>query len=110
MSLRRRTGLAAAVITAVGAGLLSVPAAASAAPASIHSCTARFLVGSLGHKGAAITCQGGSNDYFRGTILCKRFDNGHTYRHYGPTVRAGHTSTVWCDYGAKVVQWSGIEV
>ncbi|WP_404816108.1 hypothetical protein [Streptomyces thermolineatus] len=106
MSVRRRIGLTAATITAVGAGLLGVPATASAAsvaPASLYNCTYKYVTGSLGHKGAAVTCQGGSNDYFRGVIDCKRFDNGYVYRHWGPIVRAGQTSTVWCDYNAKVV-------
>ncbi|MBP0451099.1 hypothetical protein J5Y04_16335 [Kitasatospora sp. RG8] len=102
MSVRKRVALTAAAIAGVAAGLLGAPAA-SAAPTSLYNCTTNYVEGSLGHKGAAITCRGGTNDYFFGSIDCKRFDNGYVYHHEGPIVRAGQTSTVWCDYNAKVI-------
>ncbi|NXY97529.1 hypothetical protein HYE82_24765 [Streptomyces sp. BR123] len=104
MSAQRRSALAAAAITAAGAGLLGMPATASAAPASLYNCTYGYVTGSLGHKGAAVTYKGGANDYFFGSIDCQRFDNGYVYHHEGPIVHAGQTSTAWCDYNAKVIR------
>ncbi|WP_158712291.1 hypothetical protein [Streptomyces sp. NRRL F-5135] len=100
--MRTKTLAVLVVVTAALAG--PAAATASAAPASLYNCTAKYVEGSLGHKGATVTCQGGANDYFFASIDCERFDNHYVYHHEGPVVRAGQTSTVWCDLNAKVIR------
>ncbi|MFE6870420.1 hypothetical protein ACFVFS_28190 [Kitasatospora sp. NPDC057692] len=104
MSRQPRIAAVAATLALAGASLVGVASQASATPApALYGCTYKNVQGSLGHLGAAVTCKGGSNDWFYGSIDCKRFDNGYVYHHVGPTVRAGQTSTVWCDLNAKVI-------
>ena len=107
MSARRRITRMVAIVTTVGAGLFGMTATASAAeiaPTALHSCTHEEVTGSLGREGASVTCKGGSNDYFRATIQCRGFDNGYLYMHRGPIVKAGQTSTAWCDHSAELIE------
>ncbi|MCX4681929.1 hypothetical protein OG413_42795 [Streptomyces sp. NBC_01433] len=77
-------------------------APSASASASALSCGYQLVSGNP-HKGAAITCTGGS---FTGIIDCKRTDTGAVYRHFGNRASSGGTSTVWCDVNAKVI-WAG---
>ncbi|MFD9421948.1 MULTISPECIES: hypothetical protein [unclassified Streptomyces] len=104
MSFQRRIAAGATTLALAGASLVGLAIPASAAPPTIQDCYHEYVQGSLGHLGAAVTCQGGSNDWFYGSVRCQRFDNGDQYDHHGPIVRAGQTSTAWCDYNAKVAE------
>ncbi|MFB7594854.1 hypothetical protein [Streptomyces sp. NPDC056160] len=105
MSLVRRVAVIAASAAVVAGGTLCAAAPASASPAAIWTCNApQYLTGSGGHAGVSLQCFGTSfNDSFNTAITCKRLDNGYEYRHDGPIVVTGHTSTVWCDLNARII-------
>ncbi|MFD9591167.1 hypothetical protein ACFWA9_00185 [Kitasatospora sp. NPDC059973] len=75
------------LITAATASTIVVGAAITLAPpasATITGCTQKYVTGSGGHRGAAITCKGDGRSRFQAAITCKRLDNGYEYRHDGP--------------------------
>ncbi|TGB16096.1 hypothetical protein [Streptomyces sp. MZ04] len=107
MSVRKRLAGGAAAVAIAGAGVVAAPATASAAPATVQGalCYANDVTGSLGHNGKSIYCEDMSQ-YFYGAILCHKVDgSNYNYWHYGPVVGPNGASTVWCDYGAVVIEW-----
>ncbi|MEU0355252.1 hypothetical protein [Streptomyces cyaneofuscatus] len=104
---QRAAGAIAALALAAGGLVVTATPSASASessPSAVLNCSYQRLTGNP-HKGAAVTCTGGS---FTGVVLCKRTDTGLTYRHFGNRVNSGGTSTVWCDVQAEVVSGYGI--
>ncbi|MFE7045987.1 hypothetical protein ACFU9X_43355 [Streptomyces atratus] len=99
--------IATTIATAIASvsGLLFAAAPASAAPTAIWTCNApQYMTGSGGHAGVSLQCFGTlMTDKFNTAATCKRWDNGYEYRHDGPIVVTGQTSTVWCDLGARIV-------
>jgi hypothetical protein len=91
-------------------GLIGLASPASAAPSgevSVQaSCTAQYITGSGTNKGANVRCTG-LGAFFTGFIDCNK--SGFVYRHFGNRVPNGGTSTVWCDLGAGVVGYGGIQ-
>jgi hypothetical protein len=108
MKANYATVLTASAIALGGLAALASPA--SAAPSgevSVQaSCTAQYITGSGGHKGANVRCTG-LGAYFTGLIDCDK--SGFVYRHFGNRVPNGGISTVWCDLNAKVVNYGGIQ-
>ncbi|MFD9737622.1 hypothetical protein [Umezawaea sp. NPDC059074] len=97
----KRAAVSIASLAVAACGMLAVVSPASAEPsaAASRSCSYHEFQGSGGHWGEDVTCTGG---WFKGTILCHRFDNGFEYWHYGPVSGSGGTSTVYCDLGAYI--------
>ncbi|MBP2479399.1 hypothetical protein JOF53_008271 [Crossiella equi] len=101
ISTAKRAVLSTVVTAAALGSVVFSGAQASAAPAAL-TCSAQYVTGSGGHRGAAVTCNGG---WFRGGIWCERNDNHYRYQHIGYAVASGRVSTVWCDLNAFVVSY-----
>ncbi|MER7968387.1 hypothetical protein ABTX35_05110 [Streptomyces sp. NPDC096080] len=118
MTFRGRIAGSIATAAVLGAGLLATAAPVTAAPAAgvasastvsaasapvsargLNCGSPRLLTGSAGHKGASVSCTGGS---FTASVVCDK--QGYRYTHFGNRAVSGGTSTVWCDLGAAVVQ------
>lgn len=101
MRLKRPCASALAALSLTG-GIL----AAGAAPASadVFNCTGSSRIGSAGHEGYAVTCEGNTpHERFRAEVYC--YDgspSGYAHTHYGNWVSAGHTSVAWCARGESV--------
>lgn len=102
MSIRSRVAAVATTVALVGAGMLGLASPASAgATGLICPSYPQLIDGSGGHKGARISCTGGS---FFLAIRCETLDaRKYRYWHYGNWAASGNTSTVWCDRYAKII-------
>ncbi|MBL1098343.1 hypothetical protein [Streptomyces coffeae] len=104
MSIRQCVATAAAALAFGAGGLLVTAGPASASTSAVYTCNPpTYMTGSGGHAGASLQCFGtSSNDLFNVAVTCRKPD-GYEYRHDGPIVRSGETSTVWCDLNARIV-------
>ncbi|MFF5715832.1 hypothetical protein [Streptomyces buecherae] len=102
MPVRSRIAAVTTSLALAGAGLLGLAAPASAGTSAlVCPSRAEYIDGSGGHKGARISCTGGS---FFLAIRCETLDASHyRYWHYGNWASSGGTSTVWCDLNAKII-------
>ncbi|MCX4851988.1 hypothetical protein [Streptomyces sp. NBC_00893] len=103
MSIRSRVAAVATSVALASAGMLGLASPASAgATALICPSYPQLIEGSGGHKGAKISCTGGSSFFL--AIRCETLDAAkYRYWHYGNWAASGGTSTTWCDLNAKVI-------
>ena len=94
------------IIASVAVLFLSSSGIAAFAPtasAVVSDCHHQRVVGSGGHHGAKVWCNGGNQgDAFDSWVKCRNLGSGE-YTHYGPRVFKGQTSTVWCSLGDAFV-------
>ncbi|MGW4231199.1 hypothetical protein ACWEF9_18195 [Streptomyces sp. NPDC004980] len=104
MPIRSRVAAVSTSLVLAGAGMLGVASPASAGTSALICPSYPQLIdGSGGHKGARISCNGGSSFFL--AIRCETLDAAkYRYWHYGNWASSGGTSTVWCDLDAKIIK------
>lgn len=106
----RIVGLAGSTATALALAGGALLAGAAPASADVFNCSGRNVVGSQGHEGIAVTCEGNTpHERFRAVGNCIGDNGGYPYEVYGNWVSAGHTSTAWCPWGDGSSVWWDIE-
>ncbi|WP_434599736.1 hypothetical protein [Streptomyces sp. A5-4] len=104
MRIRSRAAAITTALALAGAGVLGMASpAAAGASALICPSYPQLITGSGGHKGAKISCTGGTSFFL--AIRCEKLDSSkYRYWHYGNWAASGGTSTVWCDVNSKIIK------